>query len=198
MSTDVTATRTRAEKTKRFFLDESGEASPRAGLTSTAGRIVFVETGDTLEFAYEELTPEIRRAAALFGIMTSVTNTVGRADMTVDEMVDAATARLEAIVQDGRWSAERQSGPRTGDLVEAAARWYAERNKEFSAETRAAISQKLADENEGDAYRKKLLANESFAAHFAAIKAERAAERASKAKAKLSGASTADEPESLL
>lgn len=172
--------RKRAEKTKRLFLNEAGEAFPRANLESVAGKVIFVGTGEELTFRFEDLSPEIARAAALFGIMTSVTNTVGRADMSEDEMIEAAAARLSSILEDGRWSAERQSGPRTSDLLEAASRWYAERGKQFTEEMRQQMQAKLADEETGTSYRANLMAN--VAAHFHAIKAERAQARAEKAK----------------
>lgn len=181
VTTGAASTRTRAEKTKRLFLTASGEATPRAGLESVAGKIIFVGAEDSpLTFKYDDLSPEVARAAALFGIMTSVTNTVGRADMSLADMYEAAEARLAAIVDEGRWSAERESGPRTNDLIEAARRWYAERNKPFTDEMAAAMQAKLADEKSGPDYRTQLQRN--VAVHFAAIKAERAAERAAKAK----------------
>lgn len=169
----------RAEKTKRYFLDAEGEASPRASLKSVAGRIVFVgRESEPLEFSVDELTNDVKNAAALFGIMTSVTNTVGRADMTLDDMIEAAEARLKSIVEDGRWSAERESGPRTNDLIEAASRWYAEKGKTFSPEMVTKMQARLEAEPD---YRASLQRN--VAVHFAAIKAERAAERARKAQA---------------
>ena len=180
-TTTASTSRTRQEKTKRLFIDSKGEAHPRAGLDSVAGQITFINSGEPpLEFRYADLSPEIQRAAALFGIMTSVTNTVGRADMSLDEMVEAATDRLRSIVEDGKWSAGPQSGPRTSDLIEAARRWYSERNREFTSDMEATMTAKLSDEVSGPEYRANLM--KSVAAHFAAIKAERAAERAAKAK----------------
>lgn len=176
------STRTRAEKTKRFFLNADGEPSPRTRLDSVAGRVHFVGSDETLEFRWDDLTAEVQRAAGLFGIMTSVTNTVGRAGMTDEEMYQAASDRLATIL-DGEWSAERQVGPRTSDLIEAAARAFAERGMAFPAEKREEIRQKLADETTGAEYRATLLSKTSIKAHFEAIKAERAAERAAKAKA---------------
>jgi hypothetical protein len=173
--------RTRAEKTKRFFLDASGETSPRARLDSVAGRVTFVASGEILDFNWDDLTPEVQRAAGLFGIMTSVTNTVGRAGMTDEDMFTAASDRLGTIL-DGEWSAERQSGPRTSDLIEAAGRAFAERGMTFSDEKAAEIREKLADEKTGAEYRAQMLSKTAIKAHFEAIKAERAAQRAAKAK----------------
>lgn len=177
VATGSASTSKRAEKTKRYFLDSKGEASPRASLQSVAGKIVFVgRESEPLTFAISDLTEDVKNAAALFGIMTSVTNTVGRADMTLDDMIEAAEARLKSIVEDGRWSAERESGPRTNDLIEAARRWYDAKGVAFTPEKVAAMQTRL--ENDPD-YRVALQRN--VAVHFAAIKAERAAERARKA-----------------
>ena len=178
---EVTSTRTRAEKTKRFFLNAEGETSPRARLDSIGGRIVFLPSNEELEFMWADLTPEVQRAAGLFGIMTSTTNTVGRAGMTDDEMFQAASDRLGTIL-DGEWSAERQSGPRTSDLIEAAGRAFAERGLEFSEAKANEIREKLADEKTGAEYRAQMLSKTAIKAHFEAIKAERAAQRAAKAK----------------
>lgn len=172
----------RAEKTVRSFLNADGESSPRARLDSVKGRVQFTGTSEVLDFNYDDLSPEVARAAALFGIMTSVTNTVGKAGMTTDEMVEAAQARLDTILE-GSWSAERQSGPRTNDLLEAATRYYAALNRPFSDEDKTELGRRLADEDSGDGLKKKLLAVDAFKAHYEAIKAERAAQRAAKAKA---------------
>lgn len=181
---DVASGSKRQEKTKRSFINGLGERSARAKLDSLRGQVVFVESGDTLEFAWDDLTAEVQRAAGLFGIMVSVTNTVGRKDMTPQEMVSAAEDRLATILE-GEWSAERQSGPRTSDLLEATSRAHQEQGKEFSEEKRAEIQAKLADEKEGTAYRNFLLSKTAIKAHFEAIKAERAAQRAAKAKAEV-------------
>jgi len=94
---DAPSASKRQEKTKRTFRDETGEVSARARTDSISGHIEFVSTGETLDFAWDDLSPEVQRAAGLFGIMTSVTNTVGRKDMTDEEMIEAAEARLETI-----------------------------------------------------------------------------------------------------
>lgn len=174
------STRTRAEKTKRIFISADGTKTPRVGLESVGAELHFVGSDEVFTFNYDDLSPEIKRAAALFGIMTSVTNTVGRSDMGLDEMVEAVADRLASIVEEGKWSEGRTSGPRTSDLIEAAKRWYAEKRKTWTAEVEAAMQARLADEESGEEYRKTL--QKHVAVHFAAIKAERAAERAAKAK----------------
>lgn len=188
------STRKRAEKTKRTFIDSDGNETPRANLKSVGGRIEFVKTGHTIDFAYEDLTTEVARAAALFGIMTSVTNTVGRADMSEQDMIEAAEARLDTIVKDGMWSAERQSGPANSDLIEAYARRNAKMGIAFTDQNRADVAAKLADEETGAAARQKLLSYDSVRIEFEAIKAERAAARLAKLKEKAAG-KPADEGE---
>lgn len=175
-----TSGRTRQEKTKRVFINDEGESTPRAHLNSVSGQVTFVGSGEVLAFSWDDFTPEVQRAAGLFGIMTSVTNTVGRAGMSEADMVQAATDRLGTLL-DGEWSSDTRSGPRTSDLIEAVRRAYAERNMELSEEKEAKIKAKLSDEKTGSDYRNDLLGRTLIRAHFEAIKAERAQARAAKA-----------------
>lgn len=191
----ATSGRKRAEKTKRTFLQPDGSETPRASTSSIGGKVHFVGSGEELVFWLKDLKPEVVNAAALFGIMTSVTNTVGKADMGEDEMIEAARARLLTI-QDGGWSAERQSGPHNSDLLEAVARRERDLGRDFGDDRRAAMTAKLNDEEGGAAYKAKLLAVDSVRAHFEAIKAERAQERARKAKERAAGRPQT-EPEDL-
>lgn len=173
----------RAEVTDRVFLNAEGKTSPRARLDSVAARVSFIGKNEVLEWRYEDLSPEVRRAAALFGIMVSVTNAVGNKNLTMDEKIEAAEDRL-AVITGGNWSAERgEGGPRNGDFFLAADRWYTEAGKTFTEEMKTSMAAKLNDEETGTDYRKKLQSDRRFAAHLAAIKSERAAERAAKAAA---------------
>lgn len=181
----------RAEKTKRLFLDESGEATPRASTKSVAGRVVFVDSNATLEFDIRELEkahPGVVRAAALFGIMTSVTNTVGKKGMTADEMFEAAKDRLGVIMEDGEWASAREGGPRSNDLILAAVRMYADTGKVLTEELQGKMRAMLQDENTGATYRETLNANKQLMAALATIRAERATELAKKRAAEAVGA----------
>jgi hypothetical protein len=173
----------RAEKTIRLFLNAEGVASPRARLDSVAFEVTLIEAGEKIGLRWDELSSEVQRAAGLYGIMTSVTNAVGAKNLSASDMVDNATARLE-VIRSGAWSAESKVGARTGDVLEAIIRAFAESGKpldEAGIETRRKL---LLDEDQGPAFRDKALANPRVAAIFAAIKAQRAEERLAKAKAK--------------
>lgn len=191
------SSRKRAEKTKRTFLDASGIETPRANLNSVAGRITFVESGETLDFSYDDLTPEVSRAAALFGIMTSVTNTVGRADMSAAEIYEAAENRLKTIVEDGLWTSDRQSGPASNIILEAIARRNGKKGLPFTDEDRARYHARLSDEKEGNEFKAKILAQPSVRVEYEAIKAERQAERLKRLQAKAAAAESDAEPDDL-
>lgn len=189
---DVAASESkRAEKTKRVFVNAAGEKSPRAKLDSVAGEVTLVSSGEQLHFALSDLKPEVINAAALFGIMTSITNAIGKAGMSDDEMWEAITARWETI-EGGQWSGERTTGPKDSDILEAARRYQEESGRVFDEAAQAKMRAMLADEAGGADYRKRLLSAPRFKAHFEAIKAERAAQRAAKARANIGTAPDAD------
>lgn len=175
-TSEVVSRGKRAEKTKRLFLNAAGDASPRARLDSVAGKVVFVETNEALDFNWNDLSPEVQRAAGLYGIMTSVTNTVGRADMSIDDMIEAATDRL-SIILDGNWSAEAKSGPGNNDLLLALQRTVEGMGKTWDP---APYLAKLADENVAEEFKKKWQATPQVKAHLDAIKSERALARLKK------------------
>lgn len=189
---DVAATeKKRQEKTKRVFVNAAGEKTPRAKLDSVGVEITFVRTGEVLKFNFDDFTPEVQRAGALWGIMTAVTNTVGKAGLSDAEISEAANDRLATLL-DGQWTAEAQSGPRDSDILLAAERFQRERNLEWNDTVRDTMRAKLADEATGGDYRKRLLSVPAFKAHFEAVKAERAQERAKKAAADATGSPTSD------
>lgn len=193
------STRVRAEKTLRQFRNAAGEFSPRARLDSEEVHITFLTgepgksepVGDPLICKFAELSPEVARAAALYGIMTSVTNTIGAKGLTVDDMIEIASSRLETILG-GSWSAERQVGARTSDFVEALQRVFTAAGKPLSEESLNAVKAKLASETDGPAYREKLNSDPKVVAAVAAIRSERAAARAADAQAKAAGTAGGD------
>lgn len=181
----------RERKTKRLFINAQGEKTPRAKADSIAGEVTLVGSGDTLRFEFSELTEGMARAAALWGIMTNITNTIGKKGLSTDEMWDAIESRWETI-RGGNWTTDSKTGPRDSDVLLAAERYQKERGKEFGENEQAAMRAKLADEKDGGDYRKRLLSNPRFKAHFEAIKAERAAARAAKAQEAVSSSPDAD------
>lgn len=187
---DAAAVKARADKTIRQFRNAEGDFSPRARLDSEEVHVSFLENGTsvhTLVCRYKDLSPEVARAAALYGVMTSVTNTIGAKGLTTQDMIETAEARLETILN-GAWSAERQVGARTSDFVEALQRVFTADGKPLSEDQIAAVKKRLADETEGPTYRERLNSNPKVAAALAAIRSERAAARSAEAQAKAAAA----------
>lgn len=179
-----TATSKRAEKTIRVFSNSAGEKSSRAKLDSVRFDVTFVENGATVGLAFDELTPEVQRAAALYGIMTSVTNTVGAKGLSVAEMVDNAEARLE-VIRGGLWSSESKVGARTSDYVEALIRVFTAKGRAPNEEQVASWKTRLASD---EAYRAAVEADVKVQAAVAAIRSERAQARLAEAAEKAKGA----------
>lgn len=175
----------KGEKVERQFYDQAGEVTSRVGPESVGVKLLFLENGQTLDMSFESLKPEIARAAALFGVMTSVTNTFGGM-VDPGEMFEAAESRWETLVA-GSWSSERQSGPRIGDLVEAVMRLRKEKGASATDSDREDVKARIIS---GELNAKGLLATPAVAAHFHAIKRERADARAQEAAAKAGEAQT--------
>ena len=180
-------TRTRAEVTKRSFKNEAGEYTGRASTGTTGFRIELVESGDAFEHLLSEFSPGVISAAAAFGLVTSITNTVGGKSLSAEERKELMQDRIDTLL-DGEWSAERQSGPRSSQLLEAWVRVRTEAGKESTQEWKDKVSLELRDNPEKQ---KALLANPQVAAAYAAIKAEASIARA-KRLAEKAGASEVD------
>lgn len=184
---EAATTTKRAEKTVRTFMNAAGEESPRARLDSVKFRVTFVDGGEHVELAWDELTPEVQRAAGLYGIMTSVTNTVGQKGLSAADMLDNATARLETI-RGGAWSAEAKQGARTSDFVEAMQRVFTAAGQPLSEEKIAGVKKTLLDEEKGPVFREKWSSDPRISAAMAAIRSERAAATLAKAQARVTEA----------
>lgn len=174
MSTEET-TKTRAEVTKRSFKNKDGSYSGRATTDTVGFRIELVESGETFEHSLGDFAEGVLAAAAAFGLVTSVTNTVGGKALSAQERAELLSDRLETLLE-GDWSAERQSGPRSSQLLEAIIRVRTEGGAATSPEQREALALKLKDPEAAKAY----LANSKVAAAYADIKAKAALERAKK------------------
>jgi hypothetical protein len=188
---EVASEAKRAAKTQRLFYNKAGEESNRVGLDTVAWKLIYVPTGDHWEGKLDDLTDEVRNAAALFGLITNITNAIGSKALTDAECIESIEARLEAF-KEGRWTAERETGPRTSDLVAAMRALAAEQGRDFTEEQATALGAKFADETNGPAERKKYMGNPQFKAHFDAIKLQRAQERLAKSKAAAAEASKTD------
>ena len=181
MATDVRVGR-KATKCERGFVDNEGNVHARAFPEVKAVRLFFVESETELLMHLDELPEGILRAAAAFGLNTSVGNTFG-ALADPDEALEVAESRWETL-KAGHWSAERATGPRTSDLLEACVRYYQAQGREVSEQDKEKLTAKLAD----PAAVKELSANPHIAVHVAAIRKERAEERARKASEKAGAA----------
>jgi len=180
----VASTRTRAEVSKRSYFNSEGDYSARAS-TATAGfRIEVINpAGENYvrEHDLSEFTPEVLKAAAAYGIVTSATNTFGGKDLSFDERVALLDDRLDTFLKDEDWSAERQSGPRSSQLIEALVAVRAKANRETPQEW---IDAKIAELKATPEKAKEYMANPHVAAELSRIKAEAAIARAAKLEAK--------------
>jgi hypothetical protein len=183
-------TRTRSEVTKRSFLNEGGEYTGRATSKVKGFRIELVESGQVFEHALADFDSGVLAAAAAFGLVTSITNTVGGKSLSAEERVDLIQDRIETLLE-GEWSAERQSGPRSSQLLEALVRVRADSGKETTQEWKDKMALVLRDSPEKA---KEYMANPLVAAALADIKAKAALERAKQlaAKSKAAPAEAAD------
>lgn len=171
------ATSKREKVSQRTFKNKEGEYTSRVGTDSLGFKVELLGSGAVIEKQLKDFDPGIINAAALFGLVTSITNTFGGIS-DPDEMAEAMDARLETLLA-GEWSAERQTGPRTSDLLEAYVAFRSKNGKDTDDAKRESF---LNDLKSGAAKAKDLLNdNPGLAAEFAAIKARRAAERAAKA-----------------
>ena len=173
MDNEVTG-RTRAAVSKRTFKNEAGEYTPRVNTDSNGFRVELVETGHISEKSLSDFPQEIINAAALFGLVTSITNTFGGLK-DADEMAEAMDSRIELLMS-GEWSGDRETGPRTSDILEAYVAFRAKHGKETSQENQDKFLNNLKTKA---VVLKDLLASETgLAAEYYAIKARRVAERA--------------------
>lgn len=131
------------------------------------------------------LAPEgAPRAAAAFGYSTAAGNAAGGAESMADAM-DAVEDRVKTFLE-GDWSEGRRAGYSRDDLVAAWVKSCQNAGAQITAEQQEAMSQALRSEQ---ITQKDLLADDGVRAELEAIKAQRAIERATKAKEK---AATAD------
>lgn len=160
------------EKADRTFRDEAGTLEPRVMLDVTAVVFRFPHTGEELVMKLADLgplpPPGVLRAAAAFGINTSVGNVLGSVTDRAD-FHDACAARWETLIS-GSWSSDREFGPRIGHLIEAISRIKTRKDgmapsKEWTDALRAKISAPDFD-------RKAYLANDSVKAEIDKIKVE--------------------------
>ena len=127
----------------------------------------------------------VGRAAAAFGISTSIGNAGNTSDETYEAMVD----RFETL-EAGEWTTERaSSGPTTTLVLEALVEYRRRNGKETSDAEKASFRETLKNKEKRESY----MRNEGFAAVYAELKVQRAVAAAAKAKEAAAGSETLDE-----
>lgn len=157
------------EKAQRLFRAADGSLEPRVMQDVTAVVFKFPKTDEELVMELSGLSEGILRAAAAFGINTSVGNVLG-ALKDPREYLDAAAARWETLTG-GSWSEGRESGPRIGDLIEALTRVKAKISG--TAPDQAWIDAQRAKITAPDFDRRVYLQNAQIKAEIDRIKVER-------------------------
>ena len=194
MAETTEATAARAEKCTREFYSADGEKSARAGLATTGVILRLAGVDDfALDIPFDALSPEVQRAAALFGVVTTVTNTIGKKGMTTDEMIEPLEARAETLTS-GIWTAERASGPRTSDVLLALVRYRESKGAQVDDAWKADMAKRLADDAD---FAADVKSRPAVAVLIETIKLERQQERIAKAKAKVTDAPATDDSDLL-
>jgi len=175
-SSEVTRT------TKRVFYDKDGKPSPRVTPDTVRGTMTF-KNGATIDMDFVALSEKFHPViwqGACWGIMTNVGNAAGGLGKDDPQAAFyAAKQRWLTFFEDGSWTAERESGPRVGDIVKALGRVHAARH---GVEPDQAWLDRMREKViiSPDAYR----SNDRVKAELDAIKAEQMAEEAKKSAAK--------------
>lgn len=187
-SDDTSSGRTREAVTKRSFKDADGNYTPRVHAGSVGFRIELLESGYVIEKDLKDYPEDMIKAAALWGLVTNITNTIGNLKDS-DEMAEAMESRSETI-EGGEWTSGRESGPRTSDILEAYVAFRTKHGKDTSQERKDAFTNDI--KNKVVTVKDLLKAEPGLAAEYAAIKARRSVERSDKmaAKAKETSVST--------
>lgn len=185
---------TRKTVLKRRFVGSKNPAedSPRADVDVEKIIFTFEENGEIREVHLSDFSDGILRAAAAFGLNTSLGNAVNTAKSEAGEGVEpTATERIGAFddrlagLKAGTWSAERaEGGPRMGVFREALVDYRAANKAPVDDASIEAVLAKVAA---SDDLKKNFLKDEVFAAYYKAVQARKATEAASAAQAKASG-----------
>jgi hypothetical protein len=178
-SSEAATSTKKARNVENFYFNEKGERSARPMPDVVGFGKKFLGSGQEVVRHLVDFHQESLAQAAAFGLQQVGQNAYGAATDD-DERQDMLEARWESI-QGGNWSADRQVGPRSSDLVDAFAQARADQGKESSDEWKETIRQKLES---GEIAAKDLQANPLIKAKLDAIKAARAAERAKASAAK--------------
>jgi hypothetical protein len=184
------ARRPKKDKCIRTYLDAEGnELGSRAKNEAAAVRLEVAEASWDRTLSFADMPEAVRAAAALYGAVNSITNTIGKAGMSSQDMVDALEGRIEAIFDNGIWAEGAQGGPRTNDVLEAVCRWYAGKKGDVTDEWKATMKGKLAEDK---AFNENLRGRPEIAVLIETIRMERQAERLKKATEKAQAGAPAE------
>ncbi len=176
---------TSGRSVSNLYIDKAGKSYSRPPVDVVKIVKVFKESGHKEEITLGDLTNEMLLQAAAFGLHQVGQNAYGAAE-DEDEKIEKLGKRWENILA-GQWASDRESGPRTSDLLNAFIRGYTAKNG--GAPSDEWIETKRA-QIQDPAVAKELQKRPAIKAQLDAIKAERAAERA---KASAASADKADE-----
>lgn len=169
---------TEREKANRLFRGADGSLEPRVMQDVTAVVFKFPHTGEELVMDLDALQPGILKAAAAFGINTSVGNVLGSVK-DKHQFHDACTARWETLTG-GAWSEGRESGPRIGHLMEAIRR--VKKARDGAEPDQAWLDAKRAQLTAPDFDRKVYLNNSAIKSEIDQIRIEELQARVAEAK----------------
>jgi hypothetical protein len=174
----------KARLVENFYIGKDGQRQARPMLDVVSFGKKFLSNGHEIVKHLSDFSNETLAQAAAFGLQQVGQNAYGGVTDD-DEKIEALEARWDNI-QAGQWSADRQVGPRSNDLVEAFAQVKIDEGKNVTDEWKDVVRQKLES---GELQAKDLAANPRVKAKIDAIKAARAAERAKKSAAAAGSAS---------
>lgn len=169
---------TRTKISSNVYVTKAGEVHKNPVPEAKTVRTVF-SNGEEHDINLSDLSKEMLACAALQGLSIKVQRAFASANGSVDDAVEAYLTVRENLLA-GTWNTKREgAGPRLSILAEAIAAALEEKGQTVDDARMASIVAKLSDES-GDA-KELAMKDLKVKAHYERIKAERAAERASKA-----------------
>lgn len=175
--TDVQESKSTAKSrnVENFYIAADGSRAARPQADVVAFGKKFLANGHEIVKKLHDFPEAILSQAAAFGLQQVIQNAYGAA-ADDDERIELAEARLETL-EGGSWAADRQTGPRSSDLLDA---WAAARAEAGATADDAWKDMARAKLESGEVTAKDLQANARIKAKLDAIKAARAVERAKK------------------
>lgn len=180
--TVVESARRKKDKCLRTYFNAEGEElGTRAKNDARSVRLQVPAASYDRTLSYDDMPEAVRAAAALYGAVNSITNTIGNAGLSAAEIVENLETRIENIWENGVWAEGAQAGLRTNDVLEAVTRFYVSRGGDASAEWKAKKKQQLSEDK---TYNETMRSRPEIAVLIETIRMERQAERLKKAQEK--------------